>query len=149
MSNNLMHFDPFHEMTRFDSWRGLGDFFRDTRLRSALRDVELEPRIKLEVTETEQAYTVKAEIPGAKKEDIKIDIDGNRVSISAETKMETEKREDQSVVRSEFYYGQQYRSFTLAHEIDNVNAEAKYQDGVLKLLLPKRAGTSSKKLVVS
>lgn len=149
MSNNLMHFDPFHEVTRFEPWRGLGDFFRDIRLKSALRDVGAEPRIKLEVTETDQAYTVKAEIPGVKKEDIKIDIDGNRVSISAETKMETEKKEGQSFVRSELYYGQQYRSFTLAHDIDNVKAEAKYQDGVLRLLLPKRTVTSSKKLVVS
>ena len=149
MANNLMRFDPFNDIVRFEPFRGIDDLFRDLRLKPALRDFEAEPRIKMDVTETDQAYTVKAEIPGLKKEDIKVDIDRNQVSISAETKRETEEKEGKTVVRSERYYGQQFRSFTLANEIDDAKAVAKYQDGVLELTLPKKAGNNGKKLVVS
>ena len=149
MASNLIHFDPFSEIARFEPFHGFDDFFRDLRLAPALRAFETEPRIKMEVTETDQAYTVKADIPGAKKEDIKINIERNQVSISAETKKETEEKEGKTVVRSERYYGQQYRSFMLEHEIDNEKAVAKYQDGVLELSLPKKAASSGKKLVVS
>lgn len=150
MANNLMRFDPFREISRFEPLRGFDDLFGDLRLKPALRDFEAEPRIKMDVTETDKAYTVKAEIPGVKKEDIKVDIERNQVSISAETKKETEEKKGDTVVRSERYYGQQFRSFTLASEIDEDKAVAKYQDGVLELTLPKRAGSNGgKKLVVS
>lgn len=149
MANNLTRFDPFNDIARFEPFRGSENFFRDFHLKPALRDFDAEPRIKMEVTETDQSYTVKADIPGVKKEDIKIDIDRNQVSISAETKSETEEKEGETIVRSERYYGQQYRSFALAHEIDEAKAVAKYQDGVLELSLPKKAGNSGKRLVVA
>lgn len=147
MANNLMNFDPFGSLARFEPFRRFDEFFKG--MPSGLRDMEMEPRIKMDVTETDRAYTVKAEIPGVKKEDIKIDIDGNQVSISAETRHESEQKEGESVVRSERYYGQQYRSFTLAHEVNDAEAAAKYQDGVLELTLPKKQRSSSKKVVVS
>ena len=149
MANELRHFDPFNDVARFKPFRGFEDFFRDFGLTPALRDFEAEPRIKMEVTENDQSYTVKAEIPGVKKEDIKVDIDRNQVSISAETKRETEEKKGTTVVRSERYYGQQYRCFTLASEIDDTKAVAKYQDGVLELSLPKKTAGNGKKLVVS
>lgn len=148
MANNLMNFDPFGSLAHFEPFRRFDEFFKG--MPAGLRDMEVEPRIKMDVTETDRAYTVKAEIPGVKKEDIKIDIDGNQVSITAETRRESEEKEGESVVRSERYYGQQYRSFTLAHEIDDTEAAAaKYQDGVLELTLPKKQRSSSKKVVVS
>lgn len=149
MANNLTPFDRFGDLTRFEPLRGLEDLFRDFHLKRALRDFEAAPLIKLDVSETEQAYSVKAELPGMKKEDIKVDIDGNRVSISAEIKRESEKKDGQTVVRSERYVGQQFRSFTLDQDVDDSQAEAKYQDGVLELTLPKKPNNATRKIVVN
>jgi len=110
-------------------------------------NLDTEPRIKMDVAETDQGYTVKAEIPGAKKEDIKITVEGNRITIAAETKRETEEKEGETVVRRERYIGHQSRSFALAHEIDDAKAVAKYEDGVLELSLPKKAGDGGSKVL--
>lgn len=149
MANHLMQFDPFGDLARLEPLRGVEDFFRDFRFKNMLRDMDAKPLIKLDVTETEQAYNIKAELPGMKKEDIKVDVDGNRVTISGETKRESEQKEGNTVVRSERYVGQLYRSFTLAQDVDDAKAEAKYQDGVLELSLPKKANNGAKKLVVN
>jgi HSP20 family protein len=106
------------------------------------------PEIKMDVSEDDKAFRVKAEIPGVKKEDIKVSIDGNQVSISAEVKKETEEKKGETVIRSERYYGNQYRGFTLQQDIDQARAEAKYEDGVLILTLPKKETTSAKQLSV-
>ncbi|MBI3283514.1 MAG: Hsp20/alpha crystallin family protein [Burkholderiales bacterium] len=149
MSSNLTRFNPFNDIARFKPFSKFEDFFNDFSLAPALRDFELEPRIKMDVMESDKAYQVKAEIPGVRKEDIKVDINGNQVSISAETRRQTEEKEGACVVRSECYYGQKYRSFTLGQEIDDAKAEARYQDGVLELNLPKKSnGGGAKKLVV-
>ena len=89
------------------------------------------PEIKMDVSEDEKGYRVKAEIPGVKKEDIKVSIDGNQVSIGAEVKKETEEKKGETVIRSERYYGNQFRAFTLPQDIDQSKAEAKYEDGLL------------------
>jgi HSP20 family protein len=145
---NVTRFDPFEELARF---RPLGDFddlFKGFRMRPLLGDVEVEPRLKVDVTEAEAAYSVKADIPGVKKEDIHVAIDGNQVSIEAEVKKEKEEKKGEKVVRSERYFGKQYRSFTLGHDIDAGKAEAKYSDGVLELKLPKKSNGSSKELKI-
>lgn len=149
MANQLRHFDPFGDLARMEPLRSVEDFFRDFGLKHAMRDLQKDALIRLDVTESDQAYNVKAEIPGMKKEDIKVDVEGNHVSISAETKRETEEKQGETVVRSERYYGQQYRSFSLEHDIDDSQVVAKYQDGVLELTLPKRANNSAKKIVIN
>ena len=149
MGKNLMNFNPFNELVRFDPFQRFDDFFNDARMSPALREMAGEPRIRMDVTETEQAYTVKADIPGVRKEDIKIDIDGNHVTISAESRRESEEKQGESVVRSERYFGQQYRSFSLANEINDAEVTAKYQDGVLELVLPKKSRGAARKVVVS
>jgi HSP20 family protein len=111
------------------------------------REVQ-EPTLAVEVTENDQAYTVRAEIPGAKKEDIKVDLRGNRVSISAEIKREAQQKEGDRLLRSELYYGQVQRTLVLEQEIDDSKAEAKYNDGVLELILPKKASGGGSKLQV-
>ena len=145
---NLTRWDPFGEMARFDPFRDMNDYFKGFMLRPVFQGLEAEPEIKLEISEADKAYTVKADVPGVKKEDIQVSIDGNQVSISAEIKHEKEEKEGKKLVRSERYYGKQFRSFTLGHDIDEGKAEAEYSDGVLKLTLPKRAGTESKKLTI-
>lgn len=147
MANKLMRFDPFGDIARLDPFRNIDDLLKDFRLTPTLRGVESEPRIRMDVSETDQAYLVKAEIPGVKKDDIKVAIEGNQVSITAEVKKEEEKKSG-SMIRSERYYGQQYRSFTLPQEVDDTKAEAKYQDGMLELTLPKKPGTGSKQLAI-
>ena len=117
-------------------------------MRPSLGEVDIEPRIKVDVSEADAAYSVKAEIPGVKKDDIHVAIDGNQVSIEAEIKKEKEEKKGEKVVRSERYFGKQSRSFTLGHDIDAGKAEAKYADGVLELKLPKKSNGSSKELKV-
>ena len=145
---NLTRWDPFSEIARFEPFRDVNDFFKGFMLRPVFHGMEAEPEIKLEISETDKAYTVKADVPGVKKEDIQVSIDGKQISIAAEVKHEKEEKEGKKLVRSERYYGRQYRSFSLAHEIDEAGAEAVYSDGVLTLTLPKKAGTETKKLTV-
>lgn len=145
---NLTRWDPFNEMTRFDPFRDMNDYFKGFMLRPVFHGLDAEPDIKLEISETDQAYTVKADVPGVKKEDIQVSIDRNEVSISAEVKQEKEEKQGNKLVRSERYYGKQYRSFTLAHDVDETKADAEYKDGVLKLTLPKKAGAETKKLAI-
>lgn len=108
-----------------------------------------ELKMRVDVVEKDDAYQVKADIPGVKKEDINIRIDGNLVQIDAESKLEKDtKDEGGKVLRSERSYGSISRTFSLAQDVDDAKAEAKYTDGVLTLRLPKKASTASRKLEV-
>jgi HSP20 family protein len=147
MASNLTPLDPFRDIARFDPFNRFDDVFSDFGLMPRFGMAEAAPRICMDLSETDQAYTVKAEVAGARKEDIKVSIDGNQVSISADVKREKE-QSDENMVRSERYYGQQFRSFTLPQEVDDKKAVAKYSDGVLELTLPKKAGTGAKQLAI-
>jgi len=103
--------------------------------------------IRIDVTEKDKDYEVRAEIPGAKKEDIRVKVDGNFVSISAEVRKDIEEKSAGRVVLKETYYGSASRGFSLAHEIDAKAVVAKLEDGVLKLTLPKREDNSSAKAI--
>jgi HSP20 family protein len=145
---NIKRFDPFAEIVRFDPFMEMRDLFPVNRLRTLFGEMPTEPEIRMDVSEDEKAYHVKADIPGVSKEDIKIDIDGAQVSITAEVKKEKEEKKGSTVLRSERYYGQQFRSFTLRHEVDQAKAEARYANGVLELTLPKKTATEVKHLTV-
>jgi HSP20 family protein len=106
------------------------------------------PTIKLEVSETDDAFKVKAQVPGVKKDDIKVKIDRGMVSISAETKQQREEKKDGKVIKSEFHYGAASRMFTLDSEVDASKAEAKYEDGILLLTLPKKQGAAATTLAI-
>lgn len=111
-------------------------------------ETDMTSGIKLDIKEDDKAYTVHAELPGVKKEDIHVQVDGNRVSLSAEVKRESEQREGERVLRTERYFGQVSRSFQLAHDLDEGGAQAEFSDGVLKLLLPKKDKPTSRKIAV-
>lgn len=147
MANNLTRFDPFRDALRLSPLRGIEEFMRDFPLAPSLRGFEPERQIRIDVNETDQAYLVKADMPGYKKEDIKIAIDGSVVSISATMQGQEESTEGDTVY-SERYSGSQYRSFTLPQDVDDTKTEAKYQDGVLNLTLPKKPGTARKQITV-
>ena len=134
-------------------WEALDDQF-DNLVRNIFRPVAITTRdvvvpIRMDVSEKENAYFVHADMPGLKKEDIKIEIDGNEVSISAETKNDKDVKDGDRVLRSERYYGKVSRSFTLAHEVDEAAASAKYENGVLELALPKKAVAKAKLVAVA
>lgn len=140
---NITRFDPFQigNLDPFDEvFKG---FFRPVRLEG-----QAQVQLKMDVREDDKSYTVHAEIPGVKKEDIHVTIDGNQISVSAEVKREKDVKEGERVLRSERYYGKVSRSFTLENDIDDAAAKASYQDGVLELVLPKKAASSAKKLTV-
>lgn len=108
------------------------------------------PTIQCEVTEADGTYTVKADMPGVRKEDIHVEIDGAQVMITAELKKETPAApaKDGRVLHTERRYGFMSRMFTLGQEIDRAGATAKYLDGVLTLTLPKKASAHAEPLVV-
>lgn len=135
---NLVRTDPFDVAFR--------DFFRNM-LRPTRLDLEAAPEIRLDLKENEKAYSVHAEIPGVKKEDIEVSIEGNLVSIRAEVRREKEEK-GETMLRSERYYGAVARSFTLATDVDEKTATAKYADGVLEMTLPKKAGGTTRRLQI-
>ena len=137
--NHLTTYDPFAESGIDDLFRG---FFRPVR-------VEKTPAsIKMDVTEENGAYLVKAEIPGVGKEDIQVSIEGNQVTIGAEVKREKDVKDGERVLRSERYFGSVYRGFTLPVEVDESASEAKYENGVLQLKLVKKPANTGRKLTV-
>ena len=99
---NLTRFDPFRDLTAMEPWRNLEDFFSDFSLRPLADKVQTEPRIRMDVTEAQDHYAVKAEIPGMRKEDITVSIDGNQVTISAEVRQEKEEKKDEQIVPFQF-----------------------------------------------
>ena len=135
--SELIRFDPFTD--------AFPDAFRTWA--RPLRNIEQQFDFKVDVSETAGEYKVHADIPGLKKEDINVSIDGNIVSISAETKRETEQK-NEKWLRTERQYGKVQRSFSLGQDIDSAQAKANYDQGVLNLVLPKKAGVASKQISV-
>jgi HSP20 family protein len=143
--SNLARFNPFAEMRDPFS----EDFFKGFAMRPMQRLLDGEPQMRLDLTEDDKNFFVKAEIPGVSKEDIKVSVDGNLVSLRAEIKKETEEKECTKVIRSERYYGSVARSFTLDEGVDPAAAVAKYEDGVLQLTLPKKPNGHAKQLKIN
>ena len=137
---NILRYNPADDA--FD------DLFRGFFMRPVRFDAPQAAQVKIDVSEDDNGYVVHAEIPGVKKEDIKVSVEGNQVAISAEVKKEKEVKEGEKVLRSERYFGQVSRVFTLANDVDDASAEAAYDNGVLTLKLPKRAASSSRNLTI-
>jgi HSP20 family protein len=142
--SNLTRYDPFSMEPVPDLFHGL---FRPMRGLLAAEDSDLSG-MKLDVTENETAYTVKAELPGVDKKDIDVKIDGNTVSIQAKVERNSELKEGERVIRRERYSGTYARRFSLASDIDESAASAQYQDGVLSLTLPKKVPAEQKRLQI-
>ena len=139
---SIQRFEPFNELVE--------DLFKGFLVRPLAYDSRGETlaRVKVEVAERNGAYTVTAELPGVKKEDIHVSIDGAQVTLEAEVKREKEATKDERVLHSERVYGKVTRSFTLPQEVDETKAEAKFRDGVLELTLPKKAAAQRKQISI-
>ncbi len=144
---NITRYDPF-SVARTDPFADIDDLLKGFFVRPVAFEGQQAMQIKMDVKENDGTYTVHADIPGVKKEDIHVTIEGNQVSISAEKKVEKEEKEGDKVLRSERYHGTVARSFTLSQDVDETKAEAKYNDGVLELTLPKKATTAGKTLSI-
>jgi HSP20 family protein len=146
MMPSLTRYAPFGAAEPFDPADPLDNLFR-----GFFRPVQLDkevPQIRMDVKETDQAYAVHADIPGVGKDDIHVTIDGNLVSISAEVKKQSEQKEGEKLLRRERVFGRVSRSFTLENEVDEATANARYQDGVLELTLPKKTATAARRLAI-
>jgi HSP20 family protein len=110
---------------------------------------ETELKMKLDVKEDEKSYTVRADVPGVKKEDISVDIDGAYITLRAESRQEKEEKKGEKLIHSERSYGMVSRSFQLPGEVDSQTAKAEYKDGVLNLTLPKKANGAGKRIAVT
>jgi HSP20 family protein len=140
-------------MTNLTRYNPFDDFFNDFGKGFWVKPVALpsgaELTMKIDVKEDDKAFTVKADIPGVKKEDIQIDIDDDQVSLRAEAKQEKEEKNGEKVVYSERSYGMVSRSFTLPTSVDEKNVKAEYKDGVLNLMLPKKSNGAAKRIAVT
>jgi HSP20 family protein len=141
MQNLISYDDPCIDTGLDELFRG---FFKPVRLEGASTPIT----IKMDAIETENGYLVHSELPGVKKEDIDVAIEGNQVTIAAEVKREWEKKDGDRLLRSERYFGNVYRSFTLPAELDESACEAKYDNGVLELKLVKKAAAPGKRLAI-
>jgi len=139
--SNLTRYNPFDDLFK--------DFGKGFWVKPLSFPAETAVEMKVDVKEDDKSYTVRAEIPGVKKDDIKVDIDGNLVSVRAEIKQEKEEKKGEKVVYSERTYGMASRSFTLPAEVDAKGAKAEYKDGLLSLTLPKKANGGGQRVAIS
>jgi HSP20 family protein len=141
--SNLTRFDPLNEL--------MDDLFKGFLVRPMYHEGDTRGttlRMKVDVAESNGAYTVTAEVPGVKREDIQVTIDGAQVTLAAEVKREREVSAEERVLHAERVFGKLTRSFALPQEVDEQAAQAKLRDGVLELTLPKKAAASRKTITV-
>ena len=139
---SIQTYDPFNEL--------VDDLFKGFRVRPLAFEGRGDtlPRMKVDVAERNGAYTVTAELPGVKKDDIQVTIDAAEVTLTAEVKRERETSQDARALHTERVFGKVSRRFTLPQELDEAKAEAKFRDGVLELTLPKKAATQRKQVSI-
>ena len=138
---NITRYDPFNEL--------VDDFFKGFLVRPLAFEGRGDalPRLKVDVAEKNGAYVVKGELPGVRKEDIHVTVDGAQVSLEAEVKQE-KSTEEERVLHMERTYGKVSRVFTLPQEVDDAKVQAKFQDGVLELTLPKKQAAARKQITI-
>ena len=140
MLNTLTRYEPL--TGRLD--RVLDELFRPTLWQAPACD--LAP-MRVDVRESAASYTVFAELPGVKKDEIQVEIEGDEVAITAETRRHEAAAGD-AWLYAERRFGKRQRRFVVPQEIDEANAQARFVDGVLELTLPKQAPQASKRIEV-
>jgi len=147
VARNIARYTPRSDMIRpgMGMFPEMGNLLRQFSLAPVLRELEQAPRMKVDIEENDQSYTLRADVPGANTEDITVTLDGNTVAITANVEQQ---RSDQqgNMLLSERVYGEEYRVFTLPQDIDESKSEARMENGILVLTLPKKTGASAKKL---
>ncbi|MDR3608807.1 MAG: Hsp20/alpha crystallin family protein [Oligoflexia bacterium] len=144
---------PFREMNRLQRRinRIFDEFLEEPSLSGLIRpahalwprseQAEFEPACDIEETDTQ--FLLNFDLPGVKKEDVKIDLNNNQLTVSGERKGDVEKRGTH-----ERYYGAFYRSFTLPTNVETDKVQASYDNGVLQIALPKAAVVPGKQIPI-
>lgn len=146
---DLTRFNPFRGLSRVDPFgRDLDDVFKGFFLAPMPFSQFSQGQFPIDVTEDDKNFKVRAELPGFGKEEINVSVSGDQVSISAETKKEKEEKKGSQVVLRECYYGKQFRSFTLPQAVDDAKTTARYEEGVLNLVLPKKGNGKNKSIAI-
>lgn len=145
--SSLIRWKPLRSTQRLGPVTDIEDLFQSLVPRTSLRDLEPAPEIRINVNEDEQAYVVSAEIPGVRREDIEVSVAGGQVTIQAEVKRE-ESRESGKEIHRERYLGKSYRALTLPLEIESDKSQARYDNGVLTLTLPKKSDGQSTRVSI-
>lgn len=147
--SNLSRFNPFRKISSHggDLYGQAGRFFDHLPSWPIPGFWSDQRTIGVDVTDQGDNYLVEAEIPGVKKENISVSVDGNHVNITAEIKKDESRREGETALWNERYFGRVFRSFTLDQHVDEDHSKASYNDGILKLELPKKGGSSTGKQI--
>jgi len=147
--NQLTHWNPFKSLSRIGAGASseFDEMLRNAGLRPLLGQFDV-PDIRVDVEESDKAYSVKADLPGVKKENIDVSVEGRQVTISASTSKRTEKK-DKTTLYTERSEGRIYRSFALPAEVDGKKAQARYANGVLDLELPKKGNGNGQRIPVA
>ncbi|MDH4185777.1 MAG: Hsp20/alpha crystallin family protein [Nitrospira sp.] len=144
----MSRWNPFKELE--DMEKRLSSYLGRPALQTeggkeAMTVAEWSPRV--DITEDDKAYVIKADLPEVKKEDIKLTVQDNVMSISGERKYEKEEK-SKKYHRVEREYGSFMRSFTLPEDADGSKVNAEYKDGVLNVRLPKSEKAKPKSIEV-
>lgn len=137
--------NPFREMTRYqERMDRLMNELMGARPEEGALGFDFTP--SCEISEEERNYLLKVDLPGVKKENVKVEVDGDRLTIRAERKEEKEEKSKKRYL-SEISYGSYVRSFSLPQPIDEKKVEAKFEDGVLMVTVPKTEAASKAKQI--
>lgn len=136
----LAQWDPFAEIARVHD-----RFFGPANLERSYSHYTWKPAV--DVFEDDKGIHVKVDVPGVKAEDLKIDVENNVLTIRGERKLEHEKDKD-GYHRVERYFGAFTRSFALGEEVNAQEVDAKYENGVLRIDLPKRPAAQRREISV-
>jgi HSP20 family protein len=145
--NQLTHWNPFKSLSRFGPSNEFDELIRSVGLRPFQAQFDV-PDIRVDVEASDSAYEVKADIPGVKKEDIDVSVEGRQVTICATTSSKSEKK-DKTSLYTERSEGRIFRSFSLPEEVDGQKAEARYENGLLDLKLPKKPHGNGQRIKIS
>lgn len=145
MAKHITTWDPFREVSSIRD--ELDRFFDSVFGRFPRERGETFWAPPIDIEETEDAIVIRAELPGMNKEDIKVNLSGDTLTISGERKQETEKK-GRTYYRIERAYGKFQRTITLPAEVEGEKAKASYKAGVLELVLPKSEKAKAKEITI-
>ena len=144
----LTRWNPLRQASSYDPFTDLEDLFRGLENRSLSRPYEKTLEMRMDVNEDDKAYRITVDIPGVKKQDIDVAVEGNQVTITAEVKHDLS-RDTEKEIHRERFAGKSFRTFSLPLEVDSGKAEARYDGGVLNLTLPKKGSTQAKRISIN
>ena len=129
------------------------DFFKDLQAGYFIKPLHGDPlpaleNIRIDVKDNGDVFTVHADLPGVRKEDIHINVEGSVVTLSAEVNQMDQQSKDDKVVHTERYTGAISRSFILPADVDTEKSKANLENGVLTLTLPKLVASRKTRVMI-